>query len=80
MEMFPKVQSVLKISTVATPILWGRLRSRGAGVSHFSTHCLNGLMEVPAPYFSSHWENWTLGFLFPVARCQKHLFSNLDLG
>lgn len=30
--------------------------------------------------FSSHWENWALGFLFPVARCQKHLFSNLDHG
>lgn len=50
----------------------------GTGLPHLSIHCLNVLTEAPAPAFSSHSENWALAFLFSVARCQKHLFSDLD--
>lgn len=50
----------------------------GTGVPHLSTTYLNVLTEAPAPYFSSHRENWALGFLFSVASCQKHFFSDLD--
>lgn len=77
MEMYPKVQLLLKISTVS-PFTLGKLRSLGAGAPHLSANCLNVLTEAPVPYCPSHSENWALAFLFPVARCWKHLFSDLD--
>lgn len=77
MEMYPKVQLSLNISS--QPLHSGESwEAWGTGVPHLSTTYLNVLTEAPAPYFSSHRENWALGFLFSVASCQKHFFSDLD--
>lgn len=74
MEMHPKVQLLLRISPQSAPSLRGR-RDWATPPFYPLSKCAD---RGTCPAFSSHSENWALAFLFSVARCQKHLFSDLD--
>lgn len=79
MEMFPNVQSVLKIPG-GNPFPLGKAEKPGGWGTppfHQLSDCADGgpcsLLLIPLGELG-------LGLLFPVTGSQKHLFSNLDHG